>query len=154
MTRSMPVTFDSLDRRVHLFMRKYGHATHRCGLGVLFLWFGLLKPFGYKTTTSLLADTVYFGDPQVVVPILGLWEAMIGLCLLLRRLIRIGLLLLMVRLPGTLLALVLMPEVCFEGHLLIPTPEGQYLIKDLVLFTAALIIGGTVREERPRRVFH
>ncbi len=136
-------------------MEAYGHVAHRVGLGVLFVWFGLLKPFGYKTTTSLLAHTIYFGDPDVMVPILGWWEVAIGLCLLIRPLNRLGLMLLTIRLPGTLLAFILLPDVCFtDGNPLIPTPEGQYLVKDLVLFTAAMIIGGTLREERAPRVFH
>lgn len=143
-----------IDRRIGHWMEKYGHIAHRYGLGLLFVWFGLLKPFGYKTTTSLLAHTVYFGDPTVVVPILGWWEVAIGACLIFRPLNRLGLLLLAVRLLGTSLAFVLLPDVCFDGHLLIPTPEGQYLIKDLVLFTAAMIIGGTIHKERAPKVIH
>lgn len=144
----------AMDRRIGLWMQTYGHVAHRYGLGLLFVWFGLLKPFGYKTTTSLLAHTVYFGDPEVVVPILGWWEVAIGLCLIFRPLNRVGLGLLMVRLPGTLLAFVLLPGVCFEGSVWVPTPEGQYLVKDLVLFTAAMIIGGTIHAERAERVIH
>ena len=145
---------DRMDRRIGLWLEKYGHIAHRVALGLLFVWFGLLKPFGYKTTTSLLAHTVYFGSPEVVVPLLGWWEVAIGVCLLVRPLIRVGILLLLVRLPGTLLAFFLLPDVCFQGSVLVPTPEGQYLIKDLVLFTAAMIIGGTVRQERAKRVLH
>lgn len=143
-----------IDQRIGLFMQTYGHVAHRYGLGILFIWFGLLKPFGYKTTTSLLAQTVYFGDPAVVVPLLGWWEVAIGLCLIARPLNRLGLLLLAIRLPGTVLAFFLLPDVCFAGHPLIPTPQGQYLIKDLVLFTAAMIIGGTIHEERATRIIH
>ena len=145
---------DKIDRRIGQWMEKYGHVAHRYGLGLLFVWFGLLKPFGYKTTTSLLAHTVYFGDPAVVVPILGWWEVAIGLCLILRPFNRLGLFLMSVRLLGTALAFVLMPEVCFAGNPLIPTPEGQYLIKDLVLFTAAMIIGGTIHKRHDPKVIH
>lgn len=145
---------DNMDRRIGQWMEKYGHVAHRLGLGGLFIWFGLLKPFGYKTTTSLLAHTVYWGSPDVMVPILGWWEVAIGICLLYRPLIRLGLLLLIIRLPGTLLAFILLPEVCFSDTVFVPSPEGQYLVKDLVLFTAAMIIGGTVRRERASKVFH
>ena len=145
---------DSLDRRIGLWLEKYGHISHRLALALLFIWFGLLKPLGYKTATSVLAHTIYWGSPDVMVPILGWWEVVLGLGLLIRPLVRIALLLLVVRLPGTLLAFVLLPEVCFEGSVLTPTPEGQYLVKDLVLFTAAMIIGGTVRQERARKVYH
>ncbi|GAB4548915.1 MAG: DoxX family protein [Phycisphaerales bacterium] len=145
---------DRLDESMVRWMHAFGHAAHRYGLALLFVWFGALKTVGHPTTTSLLAQTIYFGDPKFVVPILGCWEVGIGVCLLVRRLNRVGLLLLIIRLPGTFLALVLMPDVCFSGSVLVPTPQGQYLIKDLVLFTAALIIGGTVRRSEPKRVYH
>lgn len=146
--------FDQIDLRVFQWMETYGHVAHRLSLGTLFVWFGLLKPFGHKTTTSLLAHTVYWGSPEFMVPILGWWEVAIGVSMLIRPLNRLALLLLMIRLPGTFLAFILLPEVCFTSdNFLIPTPEGQYLIKDLVLFTAAMIIGGTVRKERAPHVY-
>lgn len=138
---------------VALFYR-YGHWLHRVSLGVLFVWFGLLKPFGHKTTTTLLAHTVYWGKPEVMVPILGWWEVAIGLCLIYRPLVRIALLLLAVRVPGTILAFVLLPGVCFLSIPFIPTPEGQYLVKDLVIFFAAIAIGGSVHEESTTRRYH
>lgn len=139
---------DRLDRRIALWMGSYGHFLHRVSLGGMFVWFGALKLFEIKTTTSLLAHTVYWGSPEVWVPILGVWEVLIGVGLLSRSLLRAALLLLAVRLPGTLLALVLHADVCFVEFPYAPSPEGQYLIKDLLLFSAAMVIGGTVRWER------
>jgi hypothetical protein len=43
-----------------------------------------------------------------------------------------------------------LPEVCFEDAPLVPTLEGQYIIKNLVLIAAALAIGGTVRADEVR----
>ena len=145
---------EEFDRSIADLMERYGHMLHRVSMGFFFVWLGLLKQAGLKTTTSLLAHTVYWGDPEVMVPILGLWECAIGACLLYPRLIRLALLLLFVRLPGTFLALVLLPEVCFVQVPLAPTPEGQYLFKDLMLFTAAIVIGGTVRIEKRVGVLH
>lgn len=54
-------------------------------------------------------------------------------------------LLLIIRLPGVILAFVLKPEVCFFSFPFAPTPEGQYLIKDLVIFIATLAIVGSTR---------
>lgn len=135
-------------------MGRYGHGLHRVSFGVIFVWLGLLKQFGFKTGSSLLADTIYFGDPAVMVPLLGWWEVAIGLCLLIRRLNRLAILLLLVRLPGTLLALVLKFDVCFAGNVLTPTIQGQYLLKDATLFFAAMVIGAMVREERQPGHFH
>lgn len=145
---------DRLDMRIAAWMGRYAHAAHRYGLGALFVWFGALKIAGEKTASSLLAHTIYFGSPEFMVPALGWWEAAIGLTLLVRGWNRIALLLLAVRLPGTFLALWLKADVCFERAPLVPSIEGQYIIKEIVLFAAALVIGATVREERRGRVFH
>lgn len=145
---------DSLDASIADFMHRYGHGLHRWALGIFFLWMGLLKQFGKSTGSSLLADTIYFGDPAYMVPILGWWEFAIGVCLLWMPLVRIGLLLMLIRLPGTLLALVLKADVCFDVIPWAPTHQGQYLIKDFFLFSAGMVIGAMVREERQAGEFH
>ncbi len=132
-----------LDRSLIALFYRYGHMLHRVSIGVLFIWFGLLKPFGHKTTTSILAHTIYWGDPESMVLILGWWEVTIGVCLLFRPLVRVALLLLLIRLPGVILTFVLNPEICFYSFPFSPTPEGQYLIKDLAIFNATLAIAGS-----------
>lgn len=150
----MHAILERIDQRLIRWMARHGHRLHRVSFGALFVWFGLLKTAGLKTATSLLAHTVYWGDPETVVIWLGWWEVAIGITLLIRRLNRIAILLLLVRLPGTLLALVLLPEVCFEQAPWLPTPEGQYLVKDALLFFAAIVIGGTLGEEARDGVRH
>lgn len=155
MTRRLHPRLDAFDLAVSRFMHRWGHFLHRVLLGLLFLWFGCLKMFGQKSATSIIAETVYIGTPAHVVPVLGAWEALIGLCLLWRPMVRIALLLLAIRLPGTLLALVLKSDVCWaDDSWLVPTIQGQYLIKDFTLFSAAMVIGGTVREERTPHIRH
>lgn len=134
---------------ISTFLR-YAHWLHRLSLGTLFIWFGLLKPLGHKTTTSILAHAVYWGDPEVIVLILGWWEVAIGVCLLIRPLVRVAVLFLVIRLPGIILAFVLKSDVCFYSFPFAPTPEGQYLIKDLVIFIATLAIAGSLHDkEKP-----
>jgi uncharacterized membrane protein YkgB len=140
------------DQRLLAVFIRYGHLLHRFSLGLLFIWFGLLKPLGHKTTTSILAHTIYFGEPEVTVLVLGWWEVAIGVCLLIRPLVRIAILLLVLRLPGVILAFILKPDVCFFSFPFAPTPEGQYLIKDLVIFIAALAIMGAMHD--PDRSAH
>jgi uncharacterized membrane protein YkgB len=154
MLQQLTAKIGDVDHRIVRLFHRYGHLLHRVSLGALFVWFGLLKPFGQKTTTSLLAHTVYWGEPDIVVPLLGWWEVAIGLCLIYRPLVRMALLLLAIRLPGTLLAFVVLPEVCFLHVPLVPTPEGQYLVKDVVMLFAAVAIGGSVREESTPHLYH
>jgi len=143
-----------IDATLIRFFQRYGHRVHRISLGVLYVWFGLLKPLGHKTTTSVLAQTIYWGDPEVMVLVLGWWEVAIGVCLLVRPLIRVAIFLLALRLPGILLAFVLEPTTLFVSFPFAPTPEGQYLIKDLTLFLASLAIAGFLEEKSTPVRYH
>lgn len=136
----------AVDRRVSGWMRRYGHVVLRVGLAVVFIWFGLLKPLGMSPAADLVRQTVYFVPPDLFLPILGWWEVAIGIGLLVRSLNRVAILLLFLQMPGTLLPLVLLPEVCFTQVPWGLTLEGQYIIKNAVIIGAALVVGGTVRE--------
>lgn len=129
------------------FLERHGHRLHRRSLGLSFVWLGLLKPLGHETATSLLAHTVYWGSPETMVLVLGWWEVAIGVTMLFKPTVRVALVLLLLRIPGTLLAFVLLPDVTFVEFPVVPTPEGQYLLKDVVLFFAAMAIGGSIRHE-------
>ena len=81
--------------------------------------------FGNSPAQELVERTVYWLPPQVFVPILGWWEVAIGVCLLFRPLIRVGILLLALQMPGTMLPLILLPEVCFTSFPFGLTLEGK-----------------------------
>ena len=133
------------DIKLISFLNAVSLPALRISLGVIFIWFGLLKVFGDSPANDLITKTVYWFNPDVFIPILGIWEAAIGLCLLVPFFIRLGLLLLALQMPGTFLPLILLPEVCFQ---LVPfnlTLEGQYIVKNLVLIGAAMAVGGRLR---------
>lgn len=137
-----------LDRRIASWMERNGHFLLRMALGVVFIWFGLLKPLGLSPAAGLVQRTAYFLPPDVFVPLLGWWEVAIGVGLLYRPLNRTAILLLFLQMPGTLMPLVLLPEVCFTRIPWGLTMEGQYIVKNAVLIAAALVVGGTVRPPR------
>ncbi len=138
--------FKAIDQAIAGWMDRYGTRFLRLSLAVIFIWFGALKVFGNSPAQELVERTVYWLPPQVFVPILGWWEVAIGVCLLFRPLIRVGILLLILQMPGTMLPLILLPEVCFTSFPFGLTLEGQYIIKNLILISAALVVGGTVRQ--------
>ena len=141
--------FDGIDRRIAGVMEKYGILLLRISLGVIFIWFGALKLFeGLSPAEDLVKRTVYWFSPEVFFPILGVWEVLIGVGLLFRPLIRAALLLLFLQMPGTFLPLILLPDVCFTAFPHALTLEGQYIIKNLILISAALVVGGTVRHRK------
>jgi len=137
--------FKQLDLKITAWMNRYSFFLLRISIGLIFVWFGLLKPLGLSPEEELIKNTVYWISPDVFIPILGWWEVVIGLCLLYRPLIRFALLLLFIQLPGTLLPLFLLPEVCFKVFPHGLTLEGQYIIKNLFLVSAAFVVGSTVR---------
>ena len=109
-------------------------------LGVLFIWLGLLKPFGDAASRAVLDSSVYFGNPEQLVIVLGWWEVAIGVCLLTPALRALAVPLLVLRLPGILLAFVFKLDACFYSFPLAPTAEGKYLLRDLALFLAAIAV--------------
>jgi len=150
LTRTLLLSnFDKLDRAITRWMARYGLLIMRIGLGIVFFWFGALKLApGLSPAEELVRNTVYFVDPDLFLPVLAIWEMLIGLGLIWGRFMRLTLLLLFLQLPGTALPLVLLPEVVWTVFPFGLTLEGQYIIKNLVLIGAGLVLGGTVRGGR------
>jgi len=139
--------FDEIDRQIAALMHQWNIPLLRVSVAVVFIWFGALKVFGISPAADLVSATVYVVPSDIFVPVLGVWEVLIGLCLLYRPLIRVGIFLLFLQLPGTFLPIILLPEVVFTTIPYGLTVEGQYIIKNLVIISAALAVGSTVRED-------
>jgi uncharacterized membrane protein YkgB len=131
-----------LDARLRPLLDRIGVPLLRISLGVVFLWFGLLKIFEVSPVSELVAKTIYWFEPGLVVPALGAVEVFVGACLLAGRLMRVALPLLVLQMAGTFLVLVLLPDVAFrDGNPLLLTVEGEFVVKNLVLLSAALVVG-------------
>lgn len=136
---------ERLDSRIAGAMERYGHRLLRLSLGFVFVWFGLLKLLGVSPAVEIVERTVYWLPPRLFIPFLGGWEAAIGLMLWVRPLLRVAIGLLLLQMAGTFLPLLLLPDVCFTRFPWVPSLEGQYIVKNLILISAAIVIGGTVR---------
>jgi len=144
---------DEIDRKISAFMRRWGTVAVRISFGIIFIWFGILKPLGISSAEPLVIATVPwlpFFDGETWVSMIGWWEVAIGIAFLFRRSIRVAVALLALQMVGTFMPLVFLPEVTFQaGHFPYgPTLEGQYIIKNLMIISAALVVGGTVRENK------
>ena len=141
--------FSRLDKKLIDWMANYGLLILRIGLGIVFLWFGILKFFkGLSPAEDLVRNTVYFVDPDFFLPVLATWESLIGIGLITGRFLRVTLFLLFLQMPGTALPLLILPEKVWTVFPYGLTLEGQYIIKNLVLIGAGLVIGATVRGGR------
>jgi uncharacterized membrane protein YkgB len=141
--------FEVLDERIVRFMERYGITFLRCALAVTFIWFGALKILGVSPVGDLVAQTVPWLPPQFFVPLLGIWEVVIGVGLLVRFALRVTLFLFFAQMAGTFLVLILLPQVSFQhGNPLLLTNTGEFVVKNFVLLSAGLVIGSTVREQK------
>jgi len=143
--------FDRIDLRITRWMARHGITLLRVGLGLVFFWFGAIKLVpGLSPAHDLAARTIgmlTFGllPPSVSVPALAIWECAIGLGMISGRFMRVTIFLLLVQMLGTLTPLALFPRETWKVFPIAPTLEGQYIIKNIVLVSAALVIGATVR---------
>lgn len=146
--------FDRIDQSLTSWMARYGILLLRISLGIVFLWFGALKFFpGLSPAAGLAAKTIAtltFGaiPSETALFILAAWESLIGIGLIFGFYLRATLLLLWVQMLGTITPIFLFPSEVFSVVPYAPTLEGQYIFKNLVLISAGLVIGATVRGGR------
>ena len=140
------------DQKLRSWMKQYGIFSLRISLGIIFLWFGLLKYFPNMSPAEDLAQQTFeiltFGlIPQdLAIKVLATWECAIGLGLLVGKYMRVVLLLLALQMVGAMSPIFLFPEKVFAQIPWVPTLEGQYIIKNLVLISAAIVLGSKVEK--------
>lgn len=148
--------FEFVDRRITSWMSKYGLLLLRLSIGIVFFWFGILKFFPGLSPAQDLAirtiDVLAFGliPGSLSIHILATWEVLIGIGLLTGIYMRVTLLLLFLQMMGTMSPVFLFPAEVFTKIAYAPTLEGQYIIKNLVIISAGIVLGATVRKEKPR----
>ena len=149
--RTLPGPLDPVDARLTLYMARYGIVTLRGTLGVVFFWFGILKFFpGLSPAQTLALKTIDlltlgFLPAGVGLVLLATLECAIGVGLISGKFMRLTLLLLAFQMVGAASPLLLFPGEVFTQFPYAPTLEGQYIIKNLVLVSAGIVIGATVR---------
>jgi putative oxidoreductase len=142
--------FCALDRQVIAFFERISLVALRVSLGVVFIWFGALKVGRVSPVTELVAGVVPILDPAWFVPALGVLEVLVGAGLIAGQGMRVVLALFGAQMVGTLLVLVIRPDVAFQGgNPLLLTTEGEFVIKNLVLLSAGLAVGARLRRPRP-----
>src|SRR5262245_39777027 len=134
-----------IELRLGAWMEKHGLLLLRIGMGIVFLWFGALKLLGMSPAAELVANTTSWIPIPGFTYVLSVWEMAIGICFMYTPLLRVALILLFLHMPGTFLPIVILPGAVFREFPFVLTLEGQYIVKNLVLIAAAIVIGGKVR---------
>lgn len=144
----MSVNFKKIDQYISRKMMKIGQPTLQVSFAIIFIWFGILKPLGLSPAEGLLKQTVVwlpFGTPELWLHIIGYWEVAIGALFLFRGAFRIAIALLFLQMVGAFMPLVFLPEVTFQnGNIFTLTMEGQYIIKNVLIISSALVLGGSL----------
>ncbi len=148
---SMFARLDHLDRQIVHWMARSGITALRLTLALVFIWFGALKVIGASPVADLVSSTLPFLPAHVSVPLLGAVEVLIGLGLATRLALRLVLLFFALQMAGTFLVFVLLPAQSFQaGNPLLLTTTGEFVLKNLILLTAGLVVGSTVRRPSER----
>ncbi len=146
--------FKRLDVRVTEWMARNGTMFLRIAVGIVYFWFGILKFFPGMSPAQDLAtrtiDMLTFGliPAAISLPMLAAWECIVGLGLITGKFVRVTILLLLLQMVGTITPMFFFPSETFIRFPFAPTLEGQYIIKNIVLVAAAIVIGATVRGGR------
>jgi putative oxidoreductase len=138
--------FLHLENRIHHQLVLHSVAALRVAVGAIFLGFGVLKFFpGVSPAEDLTEATthiLFLGlvPGAVAIKLIATLECVIGICLLINRGMRLAIWLLAIEFVGILSPLVLLPGRLFDGPHGAPNLEGQYVLKDLILVAAGLVI--------------
>lgn len=138
--------FNRVDERITRWMARSGVTLLRISMGIIFVWFGALKLIpSLSPAETLIRETITFVPMALFLPVLAIWEILIGVGFITGKFMRAAILLLFLQMPGTLSPVLLRPDLVFTTFPFVLTIEGQYIVKNLVLISAALVIGATVR---------
>ncbi len=146
--------FAFLDPLITKWMARYGIRFLRYSIGLIFIWFGGLKFFPGLSPAEDLAlatiDLLTFGliPASFALFSLALFEVLIGVLMITGKFLRLTILLLLFQMAGTMSPIVLFPEIVFNQFPFVLTIEGQYIFKNFVVISAAIVIGATVRGGR------
>ena len=139
------------DSIVTHWMADNGIAFLRISIGIVFLWFGFIKYFPGLSpiedlalrTTRVLTFNLFSDDAMAKG--LATLECLIGIGLITGKFLRTTLLLLLLQLIGAISPVFIFTSEVFKIIPVVPTLAGQYIIKDIIIISAGILIGGTVR---------
>lgn len=135
-----------LESRIIDWMAQNGIYMLRVSIGIIFFWFGFQKFFpNVSSAEDIATRTIEVISMGVVthpysMPILAAWESLIGLGFIFGKFLRATVILLYLQMAGTLFPLFVFPNETFDLIPFVPTLEGQYIIKNITIITAAMVI--------------
>ncbi|MDQ5883158.1 MAG: hypothetical protein QG654_70 [Patescibacteria group bacterium] len=135
------MSLQKIDSSLINFFRRIFMPSARIGLFIVFFWFGFLKVVGLSPASGvvqrLFENTIPFMEFSTFLVLFGLFECLIGILFLIKGMERVVIPLLLIHMITTFGPLVYLPEETWQKFM-VPTLEGQYIIKNVVLIAAAV----------------
>lgn len=137
----------TIDIRIINFFRTISLPMARIGLFIVFFWFGFLKVIDLSPASplvqALFEQTIGWMSFANFLVLFGLFECLIGILFLIPKAERIVIPLLMFHLITTIMPLFILPDATWTGFM-VPTLEGQYIIKNVLIIAAAIFVAANV----------
>ena len=124
-------------------------AALRISIGLVYLWFGMLKFFpDVSPAEDLARNTIHcltFGlvPDQISVLLLAIWEVAVGVLLITGLFRSIALRVTLVHILCTFVPILCFPELIFQNVPLVLTLLGQYIVKNIIILAALLVLIST-----------
>lgn len=138
----------AFEKKLSLYLKNRSVTLLRWSLGIIYLWFGLLKIFDISPMEDLVDNTthVLLGTTELDV-FLGFFETAIGICFFVTRFLRLGIFLILLQMPATFLPFILNTKDCFTHFPLGLSVEGQFILKNFIIVSVALFLISTLHKE-------
>ena len=115
-------------------------------IGIVYLWFGMLKFFvGISPAEDLAKATIEqltFGilTPELSIILLAIWETLIGLLLIGHLFVKFALKLALIHIVLTFLPFLFFPDLVFTQAPFSLTLLGQYIIKNVIILGVLIVL--------------
>lgn len=144
----MKQLFENLDAGIISFLKRIGFPIARLAIFIVFFWFGFLKVLGLSPAnplvSNLLEKTLSFISFDTFIILFGIYEMLIALSFLISGWERIAVFFLVPHMLATFLPLLFLPSMVWSGFL-VPTLEGQYIIKNLLIIALAIGLAANLK---------
>lgn len=127
------------------FLKPISVPLLRIAIGVVYVWFGILKIVGVSPIADLVAAMVPFLPADVAVIGLGCVEVLLGGLLIVGIAVPWIAAAQVIHLLGTFAVFVFQPAMVHDGNPLVVTLEGEFIVKNLVLVTALFVVASYSR---------
>lgn len=131
------------------FIDKNTLIVSRLCIFIVYFWFGVLKLFSLSPANplvnGLLHKTLPFVGFNQFIIFLGIVEIVIGILFLIPKMEKIAVIILLIHMGTTFMPLLFVPQMTWQSFL-VPSLEGQYILKNFVTLALVMhILGKTTK---------